>query len=180
LRELPALILPPAKRRDFAWPRGLLCRGGSCAGLVAGFKRIVCVGDVVSALCVRGLQEGILSPELLVLVFDGKTRRKEEVKPIRLDGVKLGYHEVVNPPGGITLDAARLLCGILKGEGVHAVKVVGEEDMLALIAIECSLPGSVVVYGVPGEGMALVTVTPQRRLDAWIRHTELEPGLVKI
>jgi len=177
----PALLLPPERRRDFAWPRGLLCSGNGCLSRVPPVERVACVGDVVSTHCVEALGEGSLNPSLLIIVFDGKTRRGplEDVKPVGLERFRL--YETSNPPGGITLRALRLICELARASrGLYAVRVDGEEDMLALAVIECMPEGSLVTYGVPGRGMTLILVTRERRLDAWMRHTYLEPGLPRL
>jgi len=175
----PALLLPRERRRDFAWPRGLLCSGPTCTTLIPWGAPLACVGDIVSKYCLEEIGRGTLSPPLAVLVYDAKTRRSE-----RLSGITpppaFERYRISNPPGTITAEAMSLLCRLARSRGFHAVRVDGEEDMLALPLIECMPEGSMVTYGVPERGMALIYVSRARKLDAWLRHTYLAPGLVGV
>ena len=175
----PALLLPRERRRDFAWPRGLLCSGPACTTLIPRRAPLACVGDIVSKYCLEDIERGALRPPLAVLVYDAKTRRSERLSGITPPSI-FEIHRIANPPGTITAEAMSLLCRLARTGGLHAVRVDGEEDMLALPLIECMPEGSMVTYGVPGRGMALIYVSRARRLDAWLRHTYLAPGLVGV
>jgi uncharacterized protein (UPF0218 family) len=178
---MPRLILPPEARRDFAAPRGAICRGRDCGALLLGLsRRVACVGDVVAGYCLDALESSRVGrSELLIVVYDGKTRRSERVQPLseRLQRLSFNTWKTENPAGGISPGAASLLCRVARSRGFHAVEVTGEEDMLALVMLECMLERSLVAYGMPGRGMVIVAVTRLRRIDAWLRRLRLRPSL---
>jgi uncharacterized protein (UPF0218 family) len=69
-----------------------------------------------------------------------------------------------NEAGTIGLDAWKKVEAAV-GSGNCAVIVDGEEDLLTLVAILAAPPGSLVVYGQPGQGIVLVRVTSQRKRE---------------
>jgi uncharacterized protein (UPF0218 family) len=162
---LPALILPVELRRFFANPRGVVVRDPS--PFLAGAGMAVCVGDYVSRLC-----EESLGPQRSSIVFDAKTRRGETEPP-----EARGYKVVVayNPAGTVTLQARHVICRAARHPGT-AVRVVGEEDMLALAAMECARPGTLVLYGLPGRGTVVVRVSREASSGAAERFLSLRPG----
>ncbi len=175
----PALVLPWEARRDFAAPRGPVCSGAGCVDLLLSLsKRVACVGDVVSRLCLSRIDSVNHGLDLIVVVFDGKTRRTEGVEPLWELLARKGFqlHSVENRPGGLEPEAVLEVCRVARGSGFHAIAVDGEEDMLALPLIECLLDGSALTYGVPGRGMALISVSRERRVDAWLRRLRLRPA----
>jgi len=162
---LPALILPVELRRFFANPRGVVVRDPS--RLLVRAPLAVCVGDYVSRFC-----EDSLGPQRSSIIFDAKTRRGETEPP----GAR-GYRVVVayNPAGTITLQARRVVCEASRNPGT-AVRVVGEEDMLALAAMECAKPGSLILYGLPGRGTVVVRASRETSAGAAERFLSLRPG----
>ena len=151
--------LPEALRADFAAPRGFVA-AGDIRGLVDGrqWARLACVGDYVSRLCV-----GLVSAAPNLLVVDGRTRRGESLSldELMLVATSKGYEvvRVENPPGSLSIEALEVVCDLLKDGKSRALVVVdGEEDMLAMACLHCAPPGSLVIYGVPGKGSALVPV----------------------
>ncbi len=159
------LRLPQGLRRFFARPRGVVVPG-DFTNLIRGTA--ICVGDVVSSYCVRGLGAARSS-----IVFDGLTRRGY-TKPPDASGYRVV--RVANPRGGLALDAAREVCRASREPG-WAVEVVGEEDMLTLAALSCAPEGSWVVYGMPGQGAVLVRGSWHVKADATARLLALKPSL---
>ncbi len=159
------LRLPPELRRFFASPRGVVTARPE--GLLAEARMAACVGDYVSRFC-----SGILGPARSSIIYDGRTRRG----PTRTPEAH-GYRvvRVVNPPGGLTPAAVAASCRAARAPGL-AVEVEGEEDMMALPAMACARPGSVVLYGLPGRGTVVVFVDEGVGMDACERLLHLEPG----
>ncbi|GAB6147705.1 DUF359 domain-containing protein [Stetteria hydrogenophila] len=164
----PALLLPPELRGFFATPRGLLARDPSA--ILGSAAMAVCVGDHVSRLC-----ESLLGPSRSSIVFDGRSGRRE-AEPPSAAGYRLV--EAWNPAGSITLEARAAVCEASRQPGV-AVRVKGEEDMLALVALECASPGSLVAYGLPGRGVVVLRTTRRESADAADSIMNLRLGAVR-
>ena len=161
-------LLPASKRRDFAWPRGLVY-SGDFTGLLDGFSPIFCVGDVVSSYCARaGLGH-------VILVVDGKTRRSITTGRLQVEGFKV--LKIRNPRGSLSHEAYTTYCRIARDPGRWLVEVEGEEDMTALAAIACTPPGGAVVYGVPGVGASIIRVNTGVSREAQARLLALRPAL---
>jgi hypothetical protein len=63
-----------------------------------------------------------------------------------------------NPAGSITAEAIVAVRKAVKGKKPVRVLIDGEEDLLAIPAIEAALPGSILLYGQPGMGVVVVVV----------------------
>lgn len=170
--------LPEALRADFAAPRGFVV-AGDIRGLVDGrrWARVACVGDYVSRLCL-GLSR--VAPNLLIV--DGRTRRAENLPLDELvsAAVSRGYRlvRVENPAGSLSLEALEVVCDLLSDESSRALVIVdGEEDMLALACLHCAPPGSLVIYGIPGKGSALVPVDLSLSREAQTRLLRFQLSL---
>ncbi len=159
--------LPRHARRDFAHPRGIIVEG-DFTPFLREFNAVICVGDVVSEYC------STMGNDNIVLVVDGRTRRHTRL------GVKTarGFHvvKVSNPAGTLSIDAENAVCDAARRGGRIMIVVDGEEDMIALAAVECSRDGTAIVYGVPGEGATIIVSGPLTRGDAGSRKLELEPS----
>lgn len=117
---------------------------------------IISVGDVVS----KNLVERHFRPKLLIV--DNRVMRSN-IEPAKLDAKE--ERHVKNPPGTITLEA---LNAIQKAfEAAHTVKIVveGEEDLLALPAIQYAPENALIVYGQPLEGIVVVRATLQKKAE---------------
>lgn len=109
----------------------------SFKGYVKGLNIEYSVGDVVSA-----------NQNSRFKIVDWKTRRVEHVKKsLRSDKLVL-----INPPGSLSLNAFT----ILKAKHPGLFEVVGEEDLLVLIA---GREGEV-AYGQPGVGVVVLEKNP--------------------
>ncbi len=164
--------LSPKDRDDFSWPRGVLISGelppsvGSSA-----WPKLVCVGDVVTEYCLRSGRR----PD--VIVVDGRTRRQALGSPAPYPTVVEGSYtkvQVSNPPGGLTPEAIEAVCSALRS-GSYLIAVSGEEDMLALAALMCAPPGSLVIYGIPDRGASLVVIDEAISREAQTRLLRLVP-----
>jgi len=125
--------------------------------MLEGSKKTITVGDATTE---RIISFGI-TPDLSVV--DGVERRSVRERSI-------GYHAkemfCTNPPGTISDDAVRVLQGALEMSPPIRVKVNGEEDMLALPLFVMAPKGSAVLYGQPLEGIVVVKVTEEKRVQA--------------
>ncbi len=166
MNQAPRLCLPREARRDFSRPRGLVYHG-DITNILAGAPKLVCVGDVVSSYCSNS---GV---DNLVLVVDGKTRRTREAPRLLVEDAVVV--KVSNPPGGLTPEAIDVVHRCVSSTGRCIIIVEGEEDMMALPAIASAPEGSIVTYGVPGVGAAIIRVTGYTKLEASNRLLELKP-----
>ena len=117
---------------------------------------IISVGDVVS----RNLVAKRFHPKLLIV--DNRVMRSN-VEPAKLDAEE--EKRVKNPPGTITFEALNAIKEASKA--AHTVKIVvdGEEDLLALIAIQYAPENAFIVYGQPHEGLVVVRATLQKKAE---------------
>ncbi len=154
------LRLKEDARLDISRPKGMLVKKMS-KELFKG-KLILSVGDAVF----RNLVDIGVRPDLCVL--DLKVRRQKIEPPT---GALKGYIvlRTRNPPGWITIDSwktiKRAIQSVTAGQKV-AVIVEGEEDLLGFPVAIYAPSGSLLIYGQPGEGAAIVRMNEAERRRA--------------
>jgi hypothetical protein len=150
------LRLPDHHRHLFRAPFGKLEPDFSC--IVQELKNsFVCtVGDIVTH---NALKHGIIPR---VAVIDGHTMRK----PCnRIPAVFPRVLRAKNPAGTITRDLVDALKAAVSSPPALII-VEGEED-LAVIPLALILsPGSVILYGQPGEGVVIRDIDESARKEA--------------
>jgi len=118
-----------------------------------GCRPLMTVGDMVSFT----LLDNGLEPDLVV--YDLQTERRPYTslmaKLEKMNGVDA---RVKNPAGQITTELVREIALALERNVPTKLLVEGEEDLAALACVAMAPPGSCLVYGVPGKGMALIRV----------------------
>lgn len=151
----------PELRREVSEPLGDLVSEQEAVKLAKGSRGlVVTVGDVVSrSLLERGIRPGLV-------VFDERTRRRgcTEFPRDLIRGYRI--RQVVNPPGTISSDAYGELKRLISLSGHSALKILGEEDLLGLLAIEFAPVGSLVFYGQPDMGIVVVKVDGKSKATA--------------
>ncbi len=149
--------LTPELRTRLKKPLGELMRG-SPDELVAKFKEmvenqrptsVIAVGDTVS----RNLSEAHVATKIEII--DNKCMRKR-VSQVKSRLERTTYVE--NPPGTITDEAISAVEEAIDSTETTRIVVDGEEDLLALVAIEYAPENSMIVYGQPFEGVVVVRV----------------------
>ena len=108
---------------------------------------VVTVGDRVTDTL------GALGRTPDVQVVDGVERRQNRELP------NVPYARLVkvnNPAGTVTADAIEGMRAAFGGKKPVRVKVDGEEDLMAMLAIAMAPVSAVVYYGQPGEGVVAV------------------------
>ncbi|TFG67549.1 MAG: DUF359 domain-containing protein, partial [Methanomassiliicoccus sp.] len=73
---------------------------------------------------------------------------------------------VVNPAGKITPGMWRAVRDAARSDARTKVKVEGEEDLAALVAIAYAPEGAQIIYGIPNKGLAVVDVNGESRAFA--------------
>jgi hypothetical protein len=118
--------------------------------------KVILVGDTVSR---NAAQRGIRADLMIIDNLEKRTRAKTYAfEPKRKIKTK-------NPAGMIEAQAREAIEQAVLGAG-DLVEVDGEEDLLAIIAVQTSPLGSLVVYGQPGEGIVLVRVSETKKTEA--------------
>jgi uncharacterized protein (UPF0218 family) len=118
--------------------------------------RIIAVGDTVS----KNLAKNQIMTQLSIV--DNKCMRKR-TQPATFKTEKTIH--IKNPQATITSEAIAAIQGALQTGESTKIVVDGEEDLLALIAIHEAPPNSLVVYGQPYEGIVVVKVTPEKKME---------------
>ena len=90
-----------------------------------------------------------------VQVVDEVERRVKRAAP---DVPFVRLLRAANPAGTITLGAIQAVTSALEGVKPARVLIDGEEDLLAIPAIEAAPVGSSLYYGQPGEGVVMVLI----------------------
>lgn len=124
---------------------------------------VIAVGDIVVA---RMVEIGRI-PE--VSVFDKRTQRGKITDTRVTKFLPKAFVEVANEKGTINFEAAneiqRSISASIDEKKCTAVKVDGEEDLLALPAILFAPLESIVVYGLREKGAVVVRVTEEKKKE---------------
>jgi uncharacterized protein (UPF0218 family) len=127
---------------------------------------LILVGDTISR---NAIQSGI---EPNILIIDRLEKRSKAV-PFLFHGMNLV--RVKNAPGRIEMNAWNAINEAIRDRKT-LVEVDGEEDLLTIPAVLNAPIGSLIVYGQPGVGIVIITVSEemksatQRLLDAMEKH----------
>lgn len=145
--------LPHAMRAELRRPLGPVLSGAAAFEAIRTAKRVVTVGDA----CTADLAERGRTPDIAVVDF--KTKRAPDAA-IRARVTRVGTRVIttVNPPTTLTRDMWRALSEAFKSKESVRIEVLGEEDLAALAAIDLAPEGTAVLYGMPDEGVVVVTV----------------------
>lgn len=127
-------------------------------------KILVSVGDIVTL----DFLKSEIEPDIIVI--DGRTRREIADVWLEINSLSSEYDslQVENPPGYLTISLTNGIIKAIKnfinyGRRTRII-VKGEED-LAVIPLICLLPvNSLVVYGQPDEGVAVIRVTEDKKI----------------
>lgn len=160
LRPRKSYRLPEGLRASLAQPFGPVLQEHELAAALRGAPMVLLVGDVVSLTC----KKMGLKPKLFLC--DYHTQRKKEEREWREELGTWGRVglSVRNPAGTVTReawDAVRRALWLPE----HPVRIVveGEEDLLGIPCFLEAPDGAKVVYGMPGQGAAVVTVDAKLR-----------------
>ena len=160
-----AYSVTPELRVKLKKPFGLLIRGTfsetmNALGVIVGREKppvVIAVGDTVS----RNFSAYGVRAQLLIT---DNLRRRRRIAPVVFPARSVVH--VRNPRGTITGEAVVAVRKALESdEQVHVV-VDGEEDLLVLVAVLYAPEGSLIVYGQPCEGIVVVKVTAEKRVEA--------------
>lgn len=138
-------------RAELSMPFGELLRGEEVVDALSDCERIIAVGDVVSSTLIN---KGVI-PHLTV--YDRRNERRDlKAGEHPADLLALPERMVENPPGTITPGLVEAMKLGIEDHGKTKVRVVGEEDLAALVCAAIAPTGSCLLYGLPGKGVVLV------------------------
>lgn len=175
--QIADLVLPSSFRKLFRRPFGVILSGDvrEVTERVVCFVRnynplkFICVGDMIfRELFLQGF-----IPDLSIIDF--KVSRRDVNFTFDRDSFD-GVFRISNPAGHITSGAWITIQYLLSLNGKFLVEVDGEEDLLALPAVLCAPIGSIVSFGLPGEGVMLVPVNIISRREAFRLLSLLRPS----
>jgi hypothetical protein len=98
-----------------------------------------------------------------VQVIDEVERRARRMPP---EAPYVRLVRASNPAGTITMEAMAAVKNALEGGKPARVLIDGEEDLLAIPAIEAAPLGSSLYYGQPGEGVVVVIIDDRAKSSA--------------
>ena len=150
------LILKQELRSEFKKPLGVIYSSLDEAEDFIKSKYpdelLISVGDITT----QNLQKAGLIPHLGII--DNVVERKPAAYDVVYDNVTLN---VKNPPGVITdelQETIKRAFQLVKSGFRVLILVDGEEDLAAIPSILMAPPGSLVLYGQPGEGLVVCEV----------------------
>ncbi len=161
LRPQTAYILPERLRPALAEPWGPVVDTATLGLMLKPKDIVIAVGDIVSTT----LQDLGVKPRLFVC--DYKTLRGGDDPELKARLGDWGDREikVENPAASVTREAwDAVLDALGQPDGVTTRIVVdGEEDLLGIPCFIEAPEGAIVLYGMPGRGVAVCNVTPELR-----------------
>jgi GTP-dependent dephospho-CoA kinase len=125
--------------------------------MLDGIRNVITVGDATTE---RLVSFGI-TPQIAVI--DGMERRSKCYRSMNYYAKEMSC---INPAGTISKEAVHILEHALKELPPVRVKVLGEEDLLALPLLSMAPRGSAVLYGQPLEGLVVVKITEEKQKQA--------------
>ena len=169
----PHLFLPDSAREAMRVPLGPIIQEEELEAHLKGAAIVVTVGDMVTMTLFND------GREIALAIFDYKTKRNEERDfRERLRGMDGEWMRVRSPPAMITRELwealGKAFSKVRSGKRV-IMEVEGEEDLAAIPAILLAPDGAVVLYGMPGKGMVVVTVSERARKEARRLLKMMEP-----
>jgi uncharacterized protein (UPF0218 family) len=149
---LGSLRMPVRLRDELSKRYGILLTGDPESNVKAALDilrtrhppKVIVVGDFT----LKTFIESGYRPDLGI--FDSRTRRSSfpiSEKPTNV---------VSNPAGHISDEAVSSIRQLLLHKSPRLLLVKGEEDLLSLPALLYSPEGSIVIYGMPDEGMMVI------------------------
>ena len=162
------LTLPEEHRKLFKDPFGELYPEITDILPLLSQKTVFTVGDVVT----HNLRKAGIIPA--VGIIDGYTMRSPCNRVPAVSGESI---RVKNPAGTLTDELVAAIRYAVEYPP-HTILVDGEEDLAVIPMVIAAPLGSIVLYGQPGEGVVLRTVTPGAQdtarafLERFIRSEE--------
>ncbi|MDZ7729749.1 MAG: GTP-dependent dephospho-CoA kinase family protein [Natrialbaceae archaeon] len=152
----PLVELPDDLRSELKDPLGPI-EDDAEELLATASRPIYAVGDVVTYHLLEAGHEPV------VALIDGQTERTPVSEEISDRLTSNPWQEVTDPPATITESLIRALDAAIQLAEPTTILVDGEEDLAVLPLLLMAPDGATVIYGQPGDGMVVVTVTDEIR-----------------
>jgi uncharacterized protein (UPF0218 family) len=133
-------------------------------------SKIIAVGDVVS----KNMNAHHIQTNMIIV--DNKVLRKT-IQPIKVKAEKTLH--VKNPAGTLTPEAWTTIQEALKHDRPTRVLVEGEEDLFTLVAMSQAPENTLVIYGLPNQGVVAVKVTKETRRKVQLIIDAMQPTVEK-
>ena len=156
--------MTPKLRKILSRPLGVLVAGNEdeCNRVLEQViakenpTKVILVGDTVSR---NATQSGIRADLMIIDNLEKRSRARAYAFESK------SKIKTKNAPGMIEAQAREAVKRGMLG-GVDLIEVDGEEDLLAIVAVQISPISSLVVYGQPNEGIVLVRVSDAKKAEA--------------
>ena len=159
------LVLPEHLRQALKGPKGELfsrpalgAAEDACAYIKKnGLQPVIAVGDLVSINLAK------VNCQASVSILDGKTKRHDALDQ---DVVADVTFEATNAAAELRPEvwvAIELAMKVVESGKTAKILIEGEEDLTALPAVALAPNGSAVVYGLPNQGIVVITVNPTHK-----------------
>jgi hypothetical protein len=145
------LRLPERLRDELKKPTGPIAKDIGELGIKPD-ELIITIGDRVTE---DALLAGI-TPK--VCVYDNRIERRSVPVSERITKLSADRIMIKNPPGSLNEEVFGILKKAVTGKRNIKIEVDGEEDLVAVAAMDVAPIGAVVLYGQPGEGVVCVRI----------------------
>ncbi len=150
------LKLPDKLRDELKKPSGRIAKDIKELGIRPG-DTIITIGDRVTH---DALAAGI-RPK--VCVYDSRIERRIVPVSAKIEEYPAEKISLKNPPGSLNEDAFDVLAKAVAGKENVKIEVDGEEDLIAVAAIDAAPIGAAVLYGQPGEGIVYAKIDKETK-----------------
>ena len=162
-KETKEFLLPDSLRDALKKPAGKIITNIDELSYTARNKFIIAVGDIVTAFLIKNMHQADIS------IYDLNTKRQQIIDNDVLNVFPKPQIVLNNKPGTINCKTVRVLHELIEKSILTkekaAIKIIGEEDLLALPAILLAPLNSIVLYGISGTGMIAVTATEEKKKE---------------
>ncbi|MGA7368793.1 MAG: DUF359 domain-containing protein [Nitrososphaeraceae archaeon] len=133
-------------------------------------RKLITVGDTTTA---KVISFNIVPDVSVVDGFEKRLVSATSISKLKsmiaaISGVDLVELSCTNQPGSISLEAVKILFRALMSHAPVLVRVIGEEDLIALPLIAFAPTESRILYGQPSEGIVVVRVA--NRIQEIAKH----------
>jgi uncharacterized protein (UPF0218 family) len=158
------LRLPERLRDELKKPTGIIAKDISELGIKPD-DIIITIGDRVTEDALLG---GFIPK---ICVYDNRIERRSVPVSKKITDLPAEKIMIKNPQGSLNEEVFGILRKALSSKKNIKIEVDGEEDLIAVAAMDVAPIGAVVLYGQPGEGVVCVRIDKKTK--------EMIKGIIK-